>query len=312
MTPYGAQANNGNWRTASRWSRMLRDAFRVIVQVQSTGAGLPAADCLIALHARRSHASIAAWRAQFPRCPLVVVLTGTDLYRDLPGDPDASASLQLADRLVVLQEHGIEDLPREHRSKARVIYQSAPRLTPTDKPRRRLNCLFVGHLREEKDPLTAVRAWGWVPAQAPVRLALVGGAVDASLAARVREAERVDDRVHWLGARIHGWTRQAIKRAHLLIVASRMEGGANTIVEAVTAGTPVLASRVPGNVGMLGPGYDGYFQVGQPEELARLVTRCYGEPGLITRLAQQCRARAPLFTPARERSALHALLRELV
>jgi len=291
---------------------MLRDHYRVIVQVQPTGAGLPAADCLIALHARRSYAAIAGWRAQFGRRPLVVTLTGTDLYRDLPDDADARASLQLADRLIVLQEHGIDDLPRAHRSKARVIYQSARQLALADKTQRHLNCLFVGHLREEKDPLTAVGAWRWIPAGAPVRLAIVGGAVDASLAARVREAERLDGRIHWLGARTHAWTRQAIKRAHLVIVSSRMEGGANVIVEAVTAGTPVLASRVPGNLGMLGPRYAGYFEPGQAEELARLVTHCYSQPHLIARLARQCEARAPLFTPARERAALAALLRELV
>ena len=174
------------------------------------------------------------------------MLTGTDLYRDLPEDADACDSLAIADRLVVLQEEGAHALPREHRRKVRVVYQSALRLQPVGKPSTRFNCLFVGHLREEKDPMTILYAWERVPQGLPVHLTLVGGGLDHSLAAAARALQAREPRVRWLGARPHGWTRQAIKRAHLLIVPSRMEGGANVIVEAVTCGTPVLASQCAG------------------------------------------------------------------
>ena len=291
---------------------MLRDDYRVIVQVQPTGSALPAADCLIALHALRSYEAVAGWRERFGRRPLAVVLTGTDLYRDLASDAHAGQSLEWADRLVVLQEHGVHDLPPPHRGKASVIYQSAPRLVPAAKPTRRLNCIFVGHLRPEKAPLTALDAWKQIPADAPVRLTMVGGATDASLAAVVRDRDRLDERIRWLGSRPHAWTRQAIKHAHLLIVPSRMEGGANVIVEAVTAGTAVLASRVAGNLGMLGPSYSGYFPQSDPSVLARLVMRCRTEPDFLADLARQCRTRAELFTPERERAGLAALLRELL
>ena len=90
-----------------------------------------------------------------------------------------------------------------------------------------------------------------------------------------------------------------------------MEGGANVIVEAVTAGTPVLASRVSGNVGMLGRDYAGYFPPGNAGELARLLRRCWEGAGLYRCLERQCRARRQQFTPARERSALLGLLQEL-
>ena len=110
--------------------------------------------------------------------------------------------------------------------------------------------------------MTILHAWERVPQGLPVHLTLVGGALDDALAAAARALQAREPRVRWLGARPHGWTRQAIKRAHLLIVPSRMEGGANVIVEAVTSGTPVLASRVPGNVGMLGREYRGYFPLG--------------------------------------------------
>jgi len=311
VTPYAAQANNGNWRTATRWSRFLRDRYRVIVQAQTAPQQLVDAGCLIALHARRSHAAIATWRERFPGRPIVVVLTGTDLYRDLPGDAAANESLALADRLVVLQQEGLRALPSPYRRKARLIYQSARGLAPTVKAHTRLNCVMVGHLRKEKDPLTALRAWERLPAAAPISLTHIGAVLDADLGAAVRAFARREPRYRWLGARPHGWTRQAIRRAHLLLIPSLMEGGANVIVEAVTAGTPVLASRMPGNVGMLGRGYAGYFPVGDDWALARLLLRCTGDLTFLRQLDVACRERRPLFDPRREQAALHSLLGEL-
>jgi hypothetical protein len=52
VTPYGAQANNGNWQTASRWARMLRGPYRVRITTAWRAADT-APDLLIALHARR-------------------------------------------------------------------------------------------------------------------------------------------------------------------------------------------------------------------------------------------------------------------
>ena len=268
------------------------------------------ADCLVALHARRSHDAIRAWRDRHPARPALVVLTGTDLYRDLPDDADARDSLAIADRLIVLQEEGIQALPTEYRRKACVVYQSAPALQPAGKAQARLNCVFVGHLRQEKDPLTAMRAWKEMPAEMPAYLSMVGAALDPALAAAARALASQEPRFRWLGARPHGWTRQAIKRAHLLLVCSRMEGGANVIVEAATSGTPVLASQVPGNVGMLGQDYDGYFPVGDAAALRELVRRCRVDRGFYRALAAQCRARRPLFVPERERAAVWRVVRE--
>jgi putative glycosyltransferase (TIGR04348 family) len=309
-TPYAADANNGNWRTAARWARLLRKRFRVIVQ--SGGGGDLDVDALVALHARRSHAVIRSWRDRFPHRPLAVALTGTDLYRDLPDDPDARDSLTLADRLIVLQADAVNALPPAHRGKARVVYQSAHRLAPALKPPARLDCVMVGHLRAEKDPGTGWGAWAHLPPDAPIRLDVIGGALDERLEQAARAAERQDRRVRWLGERPHAWTRQVIKRAHLLVVPSRMEGGANVIVEAVTAGTPVLASRVSGNIGMLGEDYAGYFPVGDPSALARLLSYCLEDPRAYAQLQRQCRRRLPWFQPERERAALTRVLWELL
>ena len=312
VTPYPAQANNGNWRTASRWARLLRDRYRVIVQARPDPEQLRSAACLIALHARRAHATVCAWHERFPDRHIVVVLTGTDLYRDLPDDPDACESLALADRLVILQDDGVRMLPRAYRQKTRVVYQSARALRPARKPATRLNCVMVGHLRDEKDPLTVLRAWKRLPADAAMRLTHIGDALDPDLGTKARDFERFEPRYRWLGGKPHAWTRQAIRRAHLLLIPSRMEGGANVIVEAITASTPVLASRISGNIGMLGPDYAGYYPVGDDRAMARLLLRCAQQPAFLRQLAAQCRERRGLFNPEHERAALLALVRELL
>ena len=269
-------------------------------------------ECLIALHARRSHGVIRNWREAHPGDPLIVVLTGTDLYCDLAHSAEARDSLDLADRLIVLQEDGVRHLPARHRRKARVVYQSCRPLVPAAKPGGRLNCVMVAHLRPEKDPLTALHAWRHLAPEAACFLTIVGDSRDPTLAQSVQEAMSVDRRIRWLGAQPHARTRQLIKRAHLLLVPSLMEGGANVIVEAITAGTPVIASRISGNVGMLGRDYPGYFPLGNTEALAALLSRCVEEARFYAGLQRGCRARRALFYPRRERSSLLAILAELL
>ncbi len=140
VTPYLAAANNGNWQTARRWANFLAPDYRVHVTDEWRGGDEA---LMIALHARRSAPSIAAWRAAHPKRPLVVVLTGTDLYRDIDTDAAAQRSLRLADRLVVLNDLGAGRLPAALRDRVRVIVQSAPARGPRTKTTRRLRALMV-------------------------------------------------------------------------------------------------------------------------------------------------------------------------
>lgn len=290
---------------------MLGARYRVILQSADagvTGRGRDDAVALVALHARRSRAAIASWRRAHPERALVVALTGTDLYRDVPaGDADALASMAEADRLIVLQEDALAHLPAARRSRASVVLQSARALKPWPrKSGERLHAILVAHLREEKDPRTALAAWRELDPALPATLTIVGAALDPALGEAVRAAARADARVRWLGTREHGWTRQAIKRAHLLVNTSRMEGGANVVIEALASGTPVLASRMSGNVGLLGADYPGYFPVGDAAGLAGLVERATRDRPWLHRLERACARRAVSMTPEAEARALLA------
>jgi putative glycosyltransferase (TIGR04348 family) len=305
VSPALAQANNGNWHTAWRWSRMLQGHCRT--GISDAWRGEPC-DALIALHARRSAASIDAFARAFAHKPLVVVLTGTDLYRDIRSDPLAQRSLQQATHLVVLQDQGVNELPAALRGKCSVIYQSAPRLKPVPAPLRVLHVLSVGHLRDEKDPATYLRAAQRLRERYDIRFTHIGDALDPELGAAAQRTQADCPHYRWLGGLPRAATRQHIRRAQLLVSTSRMEGGAHVILEAAQSGTAVAASNIPGNVGMLGAGHAGYFELGDDAALAKVFVRARDEPQFLAALRAQTTARAPLFEPAEEQRRLVNLI----
>lgn len=304
-SPALAAANNGNWQTASRWASMLRPDFHTAV---TTGWHGEHCDALIALHARRSSDAVAAFATAHPGRPCIVVLTGTDLYRDIGHAASAQASLRHATHLVVLQDQGLLALPAAWRAKARVIFQSAPARQAGPPPQRVLRVVCVGHLRAEKDPLTLLRAAALTAQRRDIRIDLVGEALDRTLAAAVRDAQAALPNFRWLGALPHADARRRIQRAHLLVNSSLMEGGAHVILEAVRSGTAVLASRIDGNVGMLGPDHEGYFEAGDDAGLARLIERARDDAAFLARLRTQGEQRAALFAPATEQRQLRNLI----
>jgi putative glycosyltransferase (TIGR04348 family) len=313
VSPAMREANNGNWHTAQRWSKFLSGyCDTVLVKSWPPAGGNPtvgqAPQAMIALHARRSAESIHAWAETCPKKPLIVVLTGTDLYRDIQHDAAAQKALALATHLVVLQEDGLQALPAQWRGKTRVVFQSAPSLKPALKSVERFRAVMVGHLRSEKDPLTFMQAAAQLR-EGNIDLDQIGDALEAKFAVAAEETHRHNPRYRWLGGLPRADTRQRIKRAHVLVNCSVMEGGAHVILEAVQSGTPVLASRISGNVGMLGADYSGYFPVGDAGALAGLLRRCAAEPEFLALLQGQCNRRAPLFAPeAEQRHVLNLVL----
>ena len=317
ISPADASANNGNWQTAWRWAGMLTPQFETTIAQAWNGDPV---DVMLALHARRSADSIARWAqakgAQDEATGLGVVLTGTDLYHDIHTDAQAQASLRYARRLVVLQECGPDALPPALRTKARVIFQSSAAHEALSKPTDHLRVVMVGHLRDEKSPQTLFEAARLLRGQADIFIDHIGDALDPALGALASACMQDCPHYRWLGGMTHEATLHAIGQAHALVHTSRMEGGAHVILEAVRSGTPVLASRIPGNVGMLGTDYAGYFAHADAHALARLLLRCraqWGQPGgLQALLTAQCALRSPLFSPATEQAAMVALATDLL
>lgn len=315
VTPALADADNGNWQTARRWQHLVSSVYPCRTTSHWPDDLAERDSVMLALHARRSAASVAAWAAQRPAGALAVVLTGTDLYRDIQTDASAQRSLVLADRLVCLQALGPQALPEAMRSKALVIVQSTRPRQSARKTGHHLRALMVGHLRAEKDPLLLMAAARRLKHRVDLRIDHVGAALEPGLSDAALATMHENTGYRWLGRQAHEATRRRIQRAHVLVHASRMEGGAHVVMEAVCSGTPVLASRIDGNVGLLGADYAGYFPPGDVAALARLLVEArltQGQhDGLLARLAVQCAVRRPLFSPAAERAGVLNLVRQL-
>jgi putative glycosyltransferase (TIGR04348 family) len=310
VTPAPPGSRKGNRITALRWARLLRQlGHRVAVRLEYRGERC---DVLIALHARRSFDAVEAFRRSHPEGPVAVALTGTDLYEDIHADPTALRSLELSSRLILLQPLGIEELPQHLRSKARVIYQSAEAPRGVSPPCEEwFEVCVLGHLRPVKDPFRTALAARLLPPSARVRVLHVGAALSADMEEQARAESAVNPRYRWMGELPRWKALRILRRCRLLVLTSRMEGGANVISEAIAAGVPVLSSRIAGSVGLLGADYPGYFSVGDTEALAVLLSRAENDAAFLKALKARCRRLRPLFEPARERQSWKSLLREL-
>jgi putative glycosyltransferase (TIGR04348 family) len=306
ITPALAEANNGNWQTAKRWSFFLDKSYKNEVS-KTIDTNLVLFDALIGLHARRSAFAIKEFAAT--NKPMAVVLTGTDLYGDTPDHIEVRESLELAHRIVVLQDDALKLVPQRFKNKTEVIYQSAAVRKPGPFRQRTFDVAFIGHLRDVKDPVTVLNAMELLPSTA-LRLIHVGKLDDYEK--EFTNAALGDGRIQTKGPLPHLETRRTLGKCRLMVISSIMEGGANVVIEAITNEVPVVASRMSGNLGMLGSDYPGYFEVGDHQGLAKLIQRCMDDKDFLDLLRKYGTRRANRFYPATEKRAVLQLANKLL
>jgi putative glycosyltransferase (TIGR04348 family) len=310
VSPDSPGGRTGNTTTAQRWARLLRELGHR-VRVRGAYEGEPD-DLLLALHARRSAESVRLFAAMHPDRPIVLALTGTDLYHDIHHDPAAAASLELAWSFVVLQALGLAELPENLRARTSVIYQSAVPPPSIQRPLSRcFEVCVAANLREVKDPLRAAEATRLLPASSRVLVTHAGYALDKQLAQRARAETDANPRYRWIGARRPREALRLIGRSRLMVLSSLSEGGANVVSEALTMSVPVVSSRVAGSVGLLGEDHPGYFDPGDTRALAALLVRAEDDPAWLEDLRARSRRLQFLVDPARERENWARLLSDL-
>ena len=296
--------------TALRWQRFL-EALGYSVEVTESWTGEDAG-VLIALHAYRSHQSIAQFKKRYPSRPIVLILTGTDLYRDMQNHSEVLQSMEMADQLIVLQSSALDSIPPSLRYKAQVIYQSVE-IDLTD-PISKEDFLVsvIGHLREEKDPFCVARSLPLLPSDSKINVQHLGQAMNSQMEDLARNFNATLDRYQWIGEVSHTDALRLLSQSRLMVISSLMEGGAHVVSEAIALGTPVIASDIPGNRGLLGEDYPAYYPKGDERALANLLYRSETMPSFYASLQKHIVLRKELIKPAREKQSIQEMVSALM
>ena len=310
VTPAPAGSLHGNRITALRWQRFLKRLhYRSTVSEQWSGK---ACELLIALHGLRSYDSIQRFKDAHPDHRLVLIMTGTDIYRDLQNSPKVVISMEASDAIVILQPSAMESLPERFHQKVRVIYQSVKGVKRKSPPAQSFLTLVIGHLRAEKDPFCAAESLSFLPSESQLRLVQLGKAMSPEFEERAVDLEKRLNRYRWLRQQSHASTLQWLSRSHLMVISSIMEGGAHVVSEAIAIGIPVIASDIAGNRGLLGENYPAYFPVGDQAALSRLLVKAEFDQAFYQSLCDAISARHHITKPDLEQTSIQKLLEEML
>jgi putative glycosyltransferase (TIGR04348 family) len=296
--------------TALRWQGFLEEIGYSVDVTESWSGG--DAGLLIALHAYRSHQSIVAFKKQYSSRPLVLILTGTDLYRDIKNQSEVIQSMEMADQLIVLQSSAVDSIPASLRDKVQVIYQSVAMDIRDSAAKDDFLVSVIGHLREEKDPFCVVRSLALLPTDSKITVTHLGQAMSPQMKDLAQNFSATIDRYQWLGEVSHADALKTLSQSRLMVISSRMEGGAHVVSEAIALGIPVIASDIPGNRGLLGEDYPAYYPVGDEGALAALLYRAENTPTFYASLQKHIDLRRELIRPAREMQSIQELVSALV
>ncbi len=311
ISPAKIDSRNGNRATAVRWRNILqRIGHKVSVAQEYLGQDV---DLMLALHAWRSATSVQLFAEKYPARPLIVALTGTDIYRFLNTHKQQTLkSLEYADLLIGLHANIKHSIPKQYHQKVHIIYQStkAKRLRKTHY-KNNFDVCVAGHLRHEKDSLRPAYAVRSLPKHSNIQISHYGKAHTKNWERNARLEMAKNRRYQWYGEISQSLLQVKFSQADLLVLPSRMEGGANIISEAIMAGLPVITSNIEGSTGLLGDKYIGYFEVENTKQLKQMLLRCESDTKFYQTLVYQCKSRRYLFTPSREKSSWLKLLTEL-
>ena len=299
----------GNRITAQRWTRYLRQLGHKVTISQNFRKNN--CDLMIALHASHTFPAIEEFHKNCPGKPIVVLLTGTDIHKDIHTNPNVRKSLEYADRLILLQPLGIRELPVEFHRKVRVIVQSAEKLNGNIQKRKRtFDVSVIGHLRKVKDPFITAYAVRNLPDESQIRLLHVGDVLEPEMRSIALQEMANNSRYFWLGKKPRWQTLIILARSRVVVLSSLMEGGPSVLSEAVVAGVPILASRISATLGLLGEDYPGFFEVGDTSALSKLLYKTETDPQFMAALKQKINLLADKFDPSVEKLSLKKLLKE--
>lgn len=304
-SPYPLSELKGNSVTTHRIVEILNEA-----DFEARGShgfdGAPA-DLLISLHAFKGEQAVREFQRRCPDGKVVVLITGTDLYVDIP-EGRGLESLEVADAIAITHEEARASVPERFHDKLHIVPSCLEMPEIQAKPEvGKFVISVVGHLRPVKRSFLTIEAVAKHP-EWDVKVWQMGEALDEDMSDVACDWEEADARYKWLGGLPREESLEVCSQSSLTVNSSLLEGGANAVLEAMMMGVPVLASRIEGNVGLLGRDYPGYFEGDDIE--SKLVEIIEGKYEL-TEWVSLAKDRLSLFSRESERAAWGKVIAEV-
>ena len=171
----------------------------------------------------------------------------------------------------------------------------------------------VARLSPIKDHATAIRALKIAARRiGAMRLALVGDGRESEVLRRLVVQEGMESRVRFLGLRTD--VPRLLAAADIFLLSSLSEAAPLSVMEAMAAGLPVVATRVGGVDELVVDGLTGLLApAGDPTALAEAMIRLVESPGLLRRMGRAGRERAhATFSEARMHGRYRAIYGEML
>ncbi len=283
FSPSGDNVVTGNYVTAKRYAYHLQNlGHRVFICNGFEGkVNVEGLRCAFVLHAEKGFHVIKELAAK--NVPVVLVLTGTDLYRDIISTKNSKKehclkSIQLASAIVVLHENAVSDLlkvvsfPRE---RIFVVLQSVVDFKKRSfffKKKNHYKILLLSNIRKEKGIIIAISGFLEFQKNNDARykftLDHIGGVLDQGYFKKIINLLEGVKNVSFLGSIEKEKLQMILAGYDLLLHSSLIEGGSLVIQEAQNAGLPIIASDISCHTALLGSEYVGLHSAGSSKDVS--------------------------------------------
>ena len=309
LFPDNKKAVTGNFCSALQYQIILQDlghrvelANRYIEQD---------AEVLIAINADKNNSHIRKFNSDNPQSKIILILSGTDIYPE----PSAKAidSMEVGNVLVLLQSHGIDQVPPLYRNKSTIIYQSIEKLS-VDSGRSKSDSEFrvvlISNIRSVKDPLIASRACRLISPASKLKITHVGYCLDEGLGLELTQENKSNIRYEWVGGLSRLEAMTILSESHVLLITSQHEGAGRVVGEAIQLGVPIVSTNNLGVTGILGDDYEGYYPVGDAKALSDILTKAEEDKEFLAQLNIHCQNRSSLFDIEEEKKNWEKLIND--
>ncbi len=257
--------------------------------------------------------------------PLVLTMTGTDINYDLLGAHKVAvlAAMRAVQRIIVFNQAFLSTLAviyPEFQGKLHSIPQGVQLEPALSLDRKKLGLeasdfvfILPSGLREVKNIELALDALSQLWPQHPqLRLLVLGAAIDDDYSKRIMKRIKDLPWVTYLGEIPHHQVQAYYGLADVVLNTSQAEGQPQAALEAMSLGLPALLTAVPGNLGIIEDGRQGFYAKNS-SELQEAARRLILDPQLKQRLGQAAAQLVELnFQAPREFKAHTALYRQVL